>query len=712
MNSARLSSRLRASLVVGAVLALSAGLLAPVPSASATLSGEKVELDGQFFDIAVDHALGQIYLANPQADTLTVLDVSTKAVIANVPIFDGPFSIAVNTTNHRVYVLSQRESRTAILTVVDGATRTVVGSPRGTGRNVAGIVVDQSNGTVYLTGSAGPYGEAGFVDAFQESDLATPVASVVLPSRGLGIAIDDLTRRLWVTNSETDSVSVIDRQSMTIVASVPVGNVPQAVAIDPLSRRAFVVNRTGVGNHSETDPSDVSVIDLDSFAVVRTVEVGLNSNDIVVNSATGTVYVPSGKANFDGESFSTLSLFGVGSTTVSRTERVVAFANDIALDSATGTIYVASSGQPGAISVIPGQSVTAPSRTPIVKGIPRVGNSLTAESTGWPTGTTLAYTWNLDGVARDDSSTVNYLVRPIDSGKRITVTVTGSRPGLRPYAVTSPQTAVVAAGTFPIRPVPVITGPRRVGSVLTAVTGTWVEGTTFSYRWYRNGKAIKAATQLTYVPVAADIGKRLIVRVGAVAPGYAPAVVTSPSTGRVLAGTISPGVISLIGAPAVGELLEVRADDRTAGTRVSYQWYAGNKIIKGATASTLRLNATHLGKVIRARLAFTRSGYTATSVTFTVPTRIAPGTLVTPVPVITGSGLPGSTLGVIPNGLTPGSTVNYVWTIDGVPVSGAVGSRYVVRDGDAGHTIAVTLNVAKAGYTPASVSAVGVLIPA
>ena len=81
---------------------------------------------------------------------------------------------------------------------------------------------------------------------------------------------------------------------------------------------------------------------------------------------------------------------------------------------------------------------------------------------------------------------------------------------------------------------PRVTGPARVGATLRATAGSWnLGGLTFAYRWLRNGAPISGATGSSYRPGAADVGKRLTVRVTATKAGKAPASATSTATARV-----------------------------------------------------------------------------------------------------------------------------------------------------------------------------------
>lgn len=83
---------------------------------------------------------------------------------------------------------------------------------------------------------------------------------------------------------------------------------------------------------------------------------------------------------------------------------------------------------------------------------------------------------------------------------------------------------------------PKIKGKAKVGKRLRAVPGAWQPAdVTFTYRWYRNNKAIKGAkaTKRVYTVVRKDKGKRMRVRVTGTKPGYAPDTRWSARTKRV-----------------------------------------------------------------------------------------------------------------------------------------------------------------------------------
>ncbi|WP_395691639.1 M4 family metallopeptidase [Nocardioides sp.] len=83
---------------------------------------------------------------------------------------------------------------------------------------------------------------------------------------------------------------------------------------------------------------------------------------------------------------------------------------------------------------------------------------------------------------------------------------------------------------------PSISGTARVGKRLTAKPGTWTPpGVKLTYRWLRNGAAIRGATARTYQPVRADTGKRIAVKVTASKTGTRSVSATSRAVGPVRA---------------------------------------------------------------------------------------------------------------------------------------------------------------------------------
>ncbi len=85
-----------------------------------------------------------------------------------------------------------------------------------------------------------------------------------------------------------------------------------------------------------------------------------------------------------------------------------------------------------------------PGAAPVVSGTPEIGSTLTATTSGWPSGTTISWTWQADGAVVSGATSSTYIPSLSDNGRRITAVATGSRSGYLPASTTSAATTVVS----------------------------------------------------------------------------------------------------------------------------------------------------------------------------------------------------------------------------------------------------------------------------
>ena len=110
-----------------------------------------------------------------------------------------------------------------------------------------------------------------------------------------------------------------------------------------------------------------------------------------------------------------------------------------------------------------------------------------------PSPVTLQYQWKANGSAIAGATAATYKVSPALLGKRITITVTGTKAGYLTVVRNSGATAAVVAGSLSPTGVPTITGTIKVGSTLTAHAGTWGPSpVTLQYQWKANGWPLPA----------------------------------------------------------------------------------------------------------------------------------------------------------------------------------------------------------------------------
>ena len=209
--------------------------------------------------------------------------------------------------------------------------------------------------------------------------------TIAVGNSPFGIAVDDATGTVYVTNAPDGTVTLFDGATCNATRTsgcrqkpvvLRVGSFPSNLAIDPATNMIYVVNQ---------DDSSVSVIDGNSCKAATpggclnqpfvTVPAGGGVSGVRINSATNTVYAANTGETNDNRPLpngDTLSVIN-GATCLPTAEiacRPVATVHtgpapaDLTIDPATGTLYVTNTydltGQPtGTISVVDGNSCNA-----------------------------------------------------------------------------------------------------------------------------------------------------------------------------------------------------------------------------------------------------------------------------------------------------------------------------------------------------------------
>ena len=282
------------------------------------------------------------------------------------------------------------------------------------------------------------------------------------------------------------------------------------------------------------------------------------------------------------------------------------------------------------------------SGAPTISGTARAGQTLTAGTATIADADGLAnasysYQWirvdgsNESNIANATSST--YRLVTADIGKRIKVKVSFSDDNGYAEDLTSAASSVVARSLPKKRRTnnsatgaPTISGTARVGETLTADTNTindddGLSNASYSYQWIRvdgnSERILSGGTSSSYRLVAADVGKRLKVRVSFEDDrGYAEEL-TSAITSAVATvaqpnnpATGAPIITGLayIGQTLTADIGTIADADSLTNANYSYQWIRvdGSKesIIVGATSLTYRLLEANINKRLKVRVSF------------------------------------------------------------------------------------------------------------
>ena len=234
---------------------------------------------------------------------------------------------------------------------------------------------------------------------------------------------------------------------------------------------------------------------------------------------------------------------------------------------------------------------------PVVTGTPRVGQTLTADTTGvssTPTSTTSGQ-WLRDGVAIADATDATYELTNADAGTTVTYRTTLSSPGFTDVPVDSNSLGPVTGGHITL-PTPVVTGTPVVGQPLTVSLPT--SGTALTpvdaqvtFTWRRDATVV--GTGDTFTPTADDAGHTLHATATATRANF------DDATATVETGTVTPAPHPTTPAPGTAPAaapvvtLHVARTGLRRGQTTTLTWTASDADTVLASGSWSGAQPTH-----------------------------------------------------------------------------------------------------------------------
>ncbi|MEU0244605.1 YncE family protein [Streptomyces sp. NPDC006235] len=277
--------------------------------------------------VAVD-VHNHIFVTNSGFNTVSVIDSSTNTVRANVGVGFRPESVATD-PQFGVYIANGGNSTVSVIDRFNAVIATIgIGGPAGPPLFAMRVAVDHLMGRAYVTDRSGDR-----VSIIRISGDLPPVALDFIEVPGpLGVAVDPVSHRVYVTQPDFNSVSVVDPATKAVISTIPVRQQPTNIVIDAQRRRSYVAN---------SGFNAVSVIDIDTGGVAD-IDVGAGPNGLAVDSR-GDVYV----THPDG----LVRLIDAGSSTVIARIPVGSQPAGLAFEPHSDRLYVANSGD-GTVSAI------------------------------------------------------------------------------------------------------------------------------------------------------------------------------------------------------------------------------------------------------------------------------------------------------------------------------------------------------------------------
>jgi len=173
----------------------------------------------------------------------------------------------------------------------------------------------------------------------------TGVQTCALPILMVGfapsaIAVNSLTNKVYVANTYSNTVTVIDAADSNTTTTVDVGSYPFDVVLNQTTNKIYVANQ-GDGSHSST----VTVIDAANNNSTSTVGVGVYPSAIAVNPDTNKVYVVNTNSN-------NITVIDAANSNTTTSVAVGMFPFAVALNKTTNKVYVANQGNGSGSSIV------------------------------------------------------------------------------------------------------------------------------------------------------------------------------------------------------------------------------------------------------------------------------------------------------------------------------------------------------------------------
>jgi YVTN family beta-propeller protein len=228
--------------------------------------------------IALVPALGKGYTSNGRANTVSVFDLKTFKVTAEIPVGQNPDAIFYDDYSKKIITCNGR-SKDA--TIVDPATEKVVATvPLNDKPETA---VSDGKGKIFVNGETTSV--IVVFDATTYKEIARyKIDGGEEPS---GLSIDRKTNRLFIACAGSKTMVIMDASNGRTIAKFPIGD-SDGLVFDPETKLAYAANGGGT-------ISAVREVSGDKFEFVENIPSEPSARTIGIDLVTHRLYLPAAK---------------------------------------------------------------------------------------------------------------------------------------------------------------------------------------------------------------------------------------------------------------------------------------------------------------------------------------------------------------------------------------------------------------------------------
>ncbi|KUI41237.1 hypothetical protein AU197_01485 [Mycobacterium sp. IS-1590] len=244
--------------------------------------------------IAISADGARAYVLNNTSDTISVIDTATNSVTATIAVADDPAYLmhaVVHPDGDRLYV-----SRLGVVSVVDVTAKVVVAEIP-VGNSWMRLAINPDGTTVYAAGGDTDTDTVTVID----TSTNTVTGTIDTDQDPYWPAVTPDGARLYVSHIHAGTILVIDTTTNAVVDSITVGGQPGAIVLSPDGGRIFASILTSWANGLKAEA--VKVIDTASGNVAATVTIPGDfwpPAGMAVDSDGSRVFVASAAADWSG----------------------------------------------------------------------------------------------------------------------------------------------------------------------------------------------------------------------------------------------------------------------------------------------------------------------------------------------------------------------------------------------------------------------------
>lgn len=206
---------------------------------------------------------------NPASNTVSVINTDTNTVVQTVTVGPAPFLPKVTPDGTHVYVANQNNT----ISVIDTATNTVSATIQ-LSAEATGLAFTPSGAFAYVAENTNP--GAVVVLAIPANTVAATIPLGEGTANPIKVAITPDGSLAYVTNLGSNNVSVINTSTNTVLATIPVGSEPYGIVASPDGSVIYA------GNAGD---STISIISTATNSVISTLPIAGGVTGIAVGGA-------------------------------------------------------------------------------------------------------------------------------------------------------------------------------------------------------------------------------------------------------------------------------------------------------------------------------------------------------------------------------------------------------------------------------------------